>query len=163
MIVTLKNILADARDGDYAIGHFNFADSITLRAIVEACVEAKSPIFVGTSEGEAKFLGYAYAAALRDGARRATGLPVFLNADHHKSFESAKIAIDAGYDSIQIDGTELTQEENIVVTKQVTEYAHSFWIYIACILPPTLSCVRIYEITLPYVFPPRRFLLQKSE
>lgn len=125
MIVTLKNILADARDGNYAIGHFNFADSITLRAIAEACVKAKSPIFVGTSEGEAKFLGYEYAVALRDGLRRATSLPVFLNADHHKSFESAKIAIDAGYDSIQIDGTELTREENIVVTKQVTEYAHN--------------------------------------
>ncbi len=85
MIPTLKNILADARDGDYAIGHFNFADSITFRAIAMACMEARSPIFVGTSEGEAKFLGYEYAVALRDALRKTTELPVFVIADHHQS------------------------------------------------------------------------------
>lgn len=124
MTLSLKDILSDARDGNYAIGHFNFADSITLHAIALACIEAKSPIFVGTSEGEAKFLGYEQAVALRDALRKTTGLPVFLNADHHKSFEHAKIAIDAGYDAVQIDGTELSQEENMAVSKQVVEYAH---------------------------------------
>ncbi|MFY9457994.1 MAG: class II fructose-bisphosphate aldolase, partial [Candidatus Spechtbacterales bacterium] len=57
--------------------------------------------------------------------REETGLPIFLNADHHKTFESAKYAIDAGYDSVQIDETALTLEENMGVSKKVVEYAKS--------------------------------------
>jgi len=125
MTPTLKDMLQQAREGDYAIGHFNFADSITLHAIAEACQKEHTPIFVGTSEGEAEFLGYQSAVALRDALRATTGLPVFLNADHHKSFAHAKVAIDAGYDSVQIDGTELSREENEKISKQVVEYARS--------------------------------------
>lgn len=121
----LKEIFAKAHDADYAIGHFNFCDSVVMRAVVEVCQELKSPVFVGTSEGEAKFLGYHQAVALRDAWRKETGLPVFLNADHHKSFERAKEAIDAGYDSVQLDGTEISLEENIALTKKVVEYARS--------------------------------------
>ena len=121
----LKKLLAEAKTADYALGHFNFADSITLSAIVAACKDAKSPVFVGTSEGEAGFLGFAYAVSLRDGARKESGLPVFLNGDHFKSFDLAKSAIDAGYDSIQIDGSKLSFEENVALTKEVVEYAKS--------------------------------------
>src|SRR3989338_4042371 len=99
----LKDLLLEARDKNYALGHFNFADSITLRAIIETCQNLRSPAFVGTSGGEAKFMGYVQAVSLVKGWREVAGIPVFLNADHHKSFESAKEAIDAGYDSIQID------------------------------------------------------------
>jgi len=104
----LKDLLLEARDKNYALGHFNFSDSITLRAIIETCQNLRSPAFVGTSEGEAKFIGHAQAVALLDGWRRVADVPIFLNADHHKSFESAKEAIDAGYDSIQIDEMSLS-------------------------------------------------------
>jgi len=62
---------------------------------------------------------------LRDAWRKETGLPVFLNADHHKSFELARRAIDAGYDSVQIDETSLSLEENMEISKKVVEYAKS--------------------------------------
>ena len=119
----LKEILKQAAASDYAIGHFNFADSVVLCAIVQACQKLKSPVFVGTSEGESRFLGYKQAVALKKAWQEVTGLPVFLNADHHKSFERAKEAVDAGYDSIKIDGTERSFEENMAVTKKVVEYA----------------------------------------
>ena len=119
----LKDILKKASVSDYALGHFNFSTLGILRAIVQACEELKSPVFVGTSEGEAKYVGYKQAAALVAAFREEMGLPVFLNADHHKTFESAKIAIDAGYDSVQIDETTLSFEENMKISKQVVEYA----------------------------------------
>ncbi|MFY9458006.1 MAG: class II fructose-bisphosphate aldolase, partial [Candidatus Spechtbacterales bacterium] len=103
----LKDLLSQARDADYALGHFNFSTLGILRAIVRACESLKSPVFVGTSEGEAKYVGYKQAVALVRAWREETGLPIFLNADHHKTFESAKYAIDAGYDSVQIDETAL--------------------------------------------------------
>ena len=119
----LKDYLKKAASAKYALGHFNFADSIVLSAIADACVSLRTPIFIGTSEGEAKFLGYHKAVYLRDALRKETGLPVFLNADHHKTFARAKEAIDAGFDSVQIDGTELSLEENFTVSAEVVKYA----------------------------------------
>ena len=50
-------------------------------------------------------------------------MPIFLNADHHKSMETIKKAIDAGYDSVHMDGSALPLEENIALTRDVVEYA----------------------------------------
>lgn len=80
---------------------------------------------VGTSEGEARFFGYLQARFLVDAWKEETNLAIFLNADHHKSFESAKNAIDSGYDSVLIDGSSFTFEENINLTKDVLDYAKS--------------------------------------
>ena len=125
MSYKLKDLLKEASQKPYALGHFNFSTLGILRAIVQACKELKSPVFVGTSEGEAKYVGYKQAVALVTAFREDTGLPIFLNADHHKTFESAKTAIDAGYDSVQIDETALTLTENTEISKKVVEYAKS--------------------------------------
>ena len=124
-MTNLKDSLKKAAQEDYALGHFNFSTLGILRAVVLACKNLKSVVFVGTSEGEAKYVGYKQAVALVRAFREETGLPIFLNADHHKTFETAKIAIDAGYDSVQIDETALSFEENIKVSRRVAEYAKS--------------------------------------
>lgn len=92
-------------------------------AIVEACKEVGSPAIIGTSEGERKHVGLAEVVALRDVMRKEYGIPIFLNADHSKSVEVAKAAIDAGYDSVHIDLSALPFEENMSGTKEVVEYA----------------------------------------
>ena len=48
-----------------------------------------------------------------------------MNSDHHKSWETAKVAIDAGYDTIHIDASELLFDENVALTKKVVDYARS--------------------------------------
>ena len=119
----LKDLLKQASKSNYALGHFNFSTLEILRAVVNACVFLKSPIFVGTSEGEAEAVGYKQAAYLVKAWREETGFPVFLNADHHKNFDNAKKAIDAGYDSVQIDETSMSFEENIEISRKVVGYA----------------------------------------
>lgn len=79
-------------------------------------------MMVATSEGEAKFVGYEQAVALVRSYQK-ENLPVFLNADHHKSWESVKEAIDTGYDTVLIDASKLSYEENASLTKKVVEYA----------------------------------------
>src|SRR3990167_10977216 len=108
----LNEILKKATKEHWATGHFNFSESDQARAICEAAKEVGTCAILGTSEGEAKHLGYLEAVALRDAFRKELGIPVFLNSYHHKSVESAKIAIDAGYDSIHIDLSALPFEEN---------------------------------------------------
>ena len=94
-----------------------------MRAIVEACKEVGAPAIIGTSEGERHHVGLLEAVALRDAFRNEYGIPVFLNADHSKSVETAKAAVDAGYDSIHIDLSAKPYEENIAGTKELIEYA----------------------------------------
>lgn len=124
--MTLNDYLTKAKKNKYAIGHFNFATADVLRGIVEAARESgASAVMVGTSEGEAGFIGMKEAVALVAALRQEYDFPVFLNADHFKSFEKCKEAIDAGYDSVICDLSELSYEENIAGTKQVVDYARS--------------------------------------
>lgn len=121
--MNLKEYLNRATREGWATGHFNASELDQMRAIVEACKEVNAPAIIGTSEGEAKHLGYKEAVVLRDIFRVKYGIPIFLNADHHKSVESAKAAIDAGYDSVHIDLSAMPIRENISGTKEVVAYA----------------------------------------
>lgn len=122
--MSLNDYLKEARKGGYAIGHFNFATEDVLRAAIEGAKEGGAPaVMVGTSEGEADFVGMKEAVALVGALRQDLEFPVFLNADHFKSFDKCKEAIDAGYDSIIIDASKLPHEENIALTKKVVDYA----------------------------------------
>jgi len=124
--VTLNDYLKQARDGHYAIGHFNFATEDVLKGIVEASRDAGAPaVMVGTSEGETDFVGMKEAVAMVKALREDLNYPVFLNADHFKSMEKCVRAIEAGYDSIIIDASKMPNEENITLTKQVVDYARS--------------------------------------
>lgn len=121
--MAFKDILLKATKEGWSTGHFNASELDQMRAIIEACKEVGAPAIIGTSEGEAKHLGYDEAIALRDIFRKKYSIPIFLNADHHKSVDAAKSAIDAGYDSVHIDLSALSFEENIKGTKEVVEYA----------------------------------------
>ena len=116
--------LKQARAGGYALGHFNFATADVRRGIIEAARDSGAPaVMVGTSEGEASFVGLKEAVALVKIIHEEYNFPIFLNADHFKSFERCKEAIDAGYDSVIIDMSKTEFTDNIIETKKVVEYA----------------------------------------
>ena len=83
----------------------------------------KKPVIIGLSEGERKFVGSRQAVALVKSLREEFNFPIFINADHCRSFESFKEAVDAGFDSAIFDGAVLALDENIKKTKQCIEYA----------------------------------------
>ncbi len=121
----LKQILKEAEKKKVAIGHFNIAEISQLKAIFEAAKELGAPVIIGTSEGEAGFLGRKQAEALVKSLREEYKFPIFLNSDHTKSFEEVKKAVAAGYDAILFDGGTLPLEENIKQTKKVVSYVKS--------------------------------------
>jgi len=123
--MNIKDYLKRTIEEKWAIGHFNFSENEAIRAIIESASELKTAIFAGTSEGERKHLGIKVAVALVKAFREEFGIPIFLNADHHKSFETVKEAVDAGYDAILADFSALPFEENVKITKQSVEYAKS--------------------------------------
>lgn len=119
---TLREVINQYRQAGKAIGHFNFSDSNQLKAIAEAAKEARLPVVAGLSEGEREYFTLIEARGLID-AYIEEGVEIYLNADHTYSLEKAKAAIDAGVDSIVVDGAKLSMDENIALTKAVVEYA----------------------------------------
>lgn len=121
--MTLQEFLYKAQKEHWATGHFNAGEFDHMRAIVEACKEMGAPAIIGTSEGERKHMGVREIVAVRDALRFDVAIPIFLNADHHKSVEAAKEAADAGYDSVHIDLSAKILEENIAGTREIVEHA----------------------------------------
>ncbi len=129
-LVNTKDLFAKAIKGGYAIPAYNFNNMEQLQAIIQACVETKSPVILQVSSGARK---YANKNLLKNMARGAVeyahelgyDIPIVLHLDHGNSFELCKDCIDTGFSSVMIDGSSLPYEENVAVTKQVCEYAHS--------------------------------------
>ena len=121
---TLREAIEGAREKGIALGHFNVSDSNQFNAIVAAAVAAKMPVVVGASEGERAFFGVRALAALVASAR-ASGVPVYLNADHTYSVELVKEAIDAEFDAVIFDGSHLPLDENIAQTREAVAYARA--------------------------------------
>ena len=51
-------------------------------------------------------------------------IPVALHLDHGKDLDSCIAAIDGGYTSVMIDGSSLSFEDNVALTREVVKYAH---------------------------------------
>lgn len=123
--MTLTELHTKAKEEHWAVPHFNFSDLSQLKGILDACVALRAPVLAGTSEGEREFIGLRQAVALIKSYRETYDIPIFLNADHSHSFETAKAACDAGYDSIHIDCSQKPFEENLEETRKVVEYVKS--------------------------------------
>ena len=122
---TLRECIKEAETKGVALGHFNISNLEALHGIYNAAKKLNIPVIIGLSEGEEKFVGLAEAVALVHAIRDRDNYPIFLNADHHASLESVKASIDAGFDMVIIDGTKLSFEDNVKITKQCVDYARN--------------------------------------
>lgn len=117
----LRHVLARLQQQGAALGHFNVADLVLLKAVVAAAVEVRVPVIVGASEGERDFLGTYELAALVKVMRGEHDVPIFLNADHTHSLAKAVEAARAGFDAVVIDFSALPFDQNVSRTKETVE------------------------------------------
>lgn len=119
---TLREYIAEAEEKGVAIGHFNVSDSSGFNAVTEVAKELDVPVIIGVSESERSFLGVAEIRVLVK-MEQERGQPVFLNADHTYTVDASKEAADNNFDAIIIDGAEKPFFENVMMTKEVVNYA----------------------------------------
>jgi len=115
----LRNYLEKAKKQSWAIGQFNFSTIEQLRGILAAAQKTRSPVILGTSEGESKFLGLKETIALVEISRIKYGVAAFLNLDHAKDIKYIKEAANYGYSAVHFDGSSLSFEKNIEYVKKV--------------------------------------------
>ena len=124
-LVTTTEMFKKAYEGGYAIGAFNVNNMEIVQGITEACNEQKSPVILQVSKGARAYANHTYLVKLVEAAIiENPDLPIALHLDHGPDFETCKSCIDGGFTSVMIDGSSLSFEENIAVSKKVVEYAH---------------------------------------
>ena len=124
-LVTTTEMFEKAYKGGYAIGAFNVNNMEIIQGITEAAMQEKSPVILQVSAGARKYAKHNYLVKLVEAALLETDLPIALHLDHGENFDICKACVDGGFSSVMIDGSKYIFEENIALTKQVVDYAHS--------------------------------------
>jgi len=124
-LVTSTEMFKKAYEGKYAIGAFNVNNMEIIQGITEAAKEVNAPLILQVSAGARKYANHTYLMKLIEAAIAETGLPICVHLDHGDTFELCKSCIDGGFTSVMIDGSHHPFEENVKLTKQVVDYAHS--------------------------------------
>lgn len=129
-LVDTREMFKKAYEGHYAIGAFNINNMEQIQGIVDACNELHSPVILQVSRGARKYAKPIYLKKMVEAAVEDSNIPIALHLDHGDTFETCKDCIDGGFTSVMIDGSSLSLEENIALTKKVCEYAHKHVPYV---------------------------------
>ncbi len=124
-LVTTKDMFEKSMKEHFAIGAFNVNNMEIIQGIVDAAASENSPVILQASSSAIKYARIGYLRKMIEAALEEHDIPVALHLDHGADFETCKMCIDNGFTSVMIDGSKYDFEENIAVTKQVVEYAHS--------------------------------------
>jgi fructose-bisphosphate aldolase class II len=124
MLVTNRDLLVPATRKAYAVGAFNVNNLEVVLAVAEAAVEEKSPAIVAVTPSAIKYGGLVYLSKIVRTAAESASVPLSLHLDHGEDFETASKCVSAGFTSVMIDGSHLTFEQNIELTKKVVDVAH---------------------------------------
>ncbi|SIS99328.1 class II fructose-1,6-bisphosphate aldolase [Alicyclobacillus vulcanalis] len=127
-LVTLCEVLPEAKRHRYAVGQFNVNDFLWIPAILEAAVAEYAPVILGVSDRLVDYLGGFRSIVMATQIlveEHAADIPVVLHLDHGRTVERCKAAVDAGFTSVMFDGSHLPLDKNIALTRAIVEYAHA--------------------------------------
>lgn len=124
MLVTMKEMLADAKKNHYAIPAFDVSNYEMMKAVLETCEEEKSPALLMTLGVDTEGRNLRLLSSMIKGASELFNIPICLHMDHATDIDFIKYGCDNGYSSVMYDGSVLPFDENAKNTAHVTEYAH---------------------------------------
>ena len=122
-VVSLKEILQPAFEKRYGVGAFNIVDDLTMSAVLDAAVEAKSPVIVQVSVKTVKMWGAKLVRQMFVEMASQRPVPATLHLDHCPDVAIIKTCFEAGWNSALFDASNLSYEENLRQTKEVVAMA----------------------------------------
>jgi len=123
--VTTKEMLKKAQKGRYAVGAFNANNMEIVQAIVEAAEEENAPVILQASQGAIKYAGLDSIVVMVKVMAEKVNIPVALHLDHGTDYYQNIKCLRAGFTSLMYDGSKLSFDENVKMTKKVVEMAHA--------------------------------------
>ncbi|MEU8146115.1 ketose-bisphosphate aldolase [Nonomuraea sp. NPDC048901] len=124
MLTTGKVLLAAAHENNFAVPAFNISDYAMFNGIVDISEEKNAPLIVGIHPDEVRHLGVDVIAAITQRAHRSS-VPIAIHWDHGATYEEMLTAIRIGFTSVMIDASMKSFEDNVALSKKVTETAHA--------------------------------------
>ncbi|MER7281173.1 ketose-bisphosphate aldolase [Dactylosporangium sp. NPDC000244] len=123
MLTTGKAILDVANEHSFAVPAFNISDWAMFRGIVEISEETNAPLIVGIHPDEVRHIGREMIAGIIERSHNSS-VPIAIHWDHGATYEQVLQAVQYGFTSVMIDASLKPFEENIAITKKVTDSAH---------------------------------------
>jgi fructose-bisphosphate aldolase class II len=126
-----REMFRKAMAGGYAIPAYNFNNMEQLQAIIQGCIQSRSPVILQISKGARQYANQTLLRYMAEGAMKmvkdsGVPVPVALHLDHGDSYELAVSCIESGFSSVMIDGSALPYAENAALTRRVVDFAHKY-------------------------------------
>ena len=125
MLVSMKEMLEDARENHYALPAFDISNYDMMKAVLEACEEERSPALLMALGVDLQGRDMNLIASMVRSASAYFNIPVCLHLDHATDFKLIQRAVDAGFSSVMYDGSVLDFASNAKNTAEITKYAHA--------------------------------------
>ena len=125
--VNHRQLMSDAREGNYAIGAFNMHNDETTQALLIAAEQAKAPVVLQVGRALVPHVGLKRGFEMTKRIAEESDAQFVIHLDHGPWDECLE-AIKLGFNSIMYDGAHLPFEENIKTTRRIVEMAHDFGI-----------------------------------
>lgn len=125
-LVNLNGILKDAREGKYAIPAFDVSTYEMARAVVDVAQELKAPVILMGLKPDLTDDAFDSMSIIMQNIAKKASVDVCIHLDHAGELELIKRAIAQGYSSVMIDASQKPLEDNIRITREVTDYAHMY-------------------------------------
>lgn len=124
MLVTMREMLDDARAKRYGVGMFNTENIELALGVIEAAEALKAPVIIGTAEALLQCADLPLCAQFLSFLAKRSSVPVALHLDHGLTESTVKQAVDLGFTSVMYDCSEVPYEGNVARLCDMAEYAH---------------------------------------
>lgn len=124
--ITLKekfNLLQHQKEALLATNFYNFE---TLKGVLRAAQSVKKPIILQLTKSSLEYLGLDVAFKLAKSMLEHYGVEGWIHLDHGDSYDLVASCLDAGFDSVMIDASEKSFEDNVKVTRSVVRLAEKY-------------------------------------
>ncbi|HEX7063829.1 MAG TPA: class II fructose-bisphosphate aldolase [Bacillales bacterium] len=121
--VSGKKMLAHAYENHYGIGAFSAHNAETIQAILWAAEEEQAPVMIQVGQKVIQYIGLGEMKKMVDLFAENITVPVCIHLDHSRQYEQTLQAIQLGFQSVMFDGSGLSFEKNVEITKKVAEIA----------------------------------------
>jgi len=124
--MTMKEKLAAYSKQGKALLAVNFYNFETLKGLLLAAKETNNSLILQLSESSLQYLGIEPAISMARVMLKEFNVEGWIHLDHGSSIEIVTKCLNAGFDSVMIDASEKSFDENIRITKEAVKIAERY-------------------------------------
>ena len=122
----LRDRLSELSRQGKALLATNFYNFETLSGLLQAAAAKNKSVILQLSESSIHYMGLEIAVAMARAGLKRYGVEGWLHLDHGSTVEMVQQCLDAGFDSVMIDASEKSFDENVKVTSRVVKIASKY-------------------------------------